>query len=281
MTGTPIDAGGAEQPVLRVTDLHVTYRARRGRPPVRAVSGVCMSIERAEILGLVGESGCGKSTLARALVGLEPSEGQIVLAGSVLSAQRTKAQARAIQMVFQDPYASLNPRRAVGSALVELLRVHQLRPKADCQNRAVELLDLVGLPPRVATVRPRALSGGQRQRVAIARALALEPRVLVADEPTSSLDVSVQAMVLDLFADLRDRLDLAILLITHNLGVVSAISDRVAVMYGGEIIEQGRTSEVLHNPSAGYTRRLLAAVPRLPAAAQPTLPPDGPSGCRG
>jgi len=275
MTGISIDAGREPQTVLRVTGLQVSYRGRRGQPTVKAVNDVSLTIEQTEILGLVGESGCGKSTLARALVGLESSAGEIALNGSVLSARRTKAQARAIQMVFQDPYGSLNPRRTVGSALVELLRVHRLRTKAECADRAVELLDLVGLPSRVATVRPRALSGGQRQRVAIARALALEPSVLVADEPTSSLDVSVQAMILDLFADLRDRLNLAILLITHNLGVVSAISDRVAVMYGGEIIEHGTTADVLRNPSADYTRRLLAAVPRIEETADPTHTPDG------
>lgn len=275
MTGTSIDPGREPQPVLGVTGLAVSYRGRRGQPAVHAVSDVSLAIGQAEILGLVGESGCGKSTLARALVGLEPSGGEIMLNGSVLAARRTRAQARAIQMVFQDPYGSLNPRRTVGSALTELLRVHRLRTKDECADRVAELLELVGLPPRVATVRPRRLSGGQRQRVAIARALALEPSVLVADEPTSSLDVSVQAMILDLFADLRDRLNLAILLITHNLGVVSAISDRVAVMYDGEIIEHGTTADVLRNPSADYTRRLVAAVPRIEEPADPALPAEG------
>jgi len=249
--------------LLQVTDLRVSYQGRRRHQAVNAVNDVTLGIDRGEILGLVGESGCGKTSLARALVALEPSQGQIELDGSPLPPRRTKSQARAIQMVFQDPYSSLNPRRTVGSALVELLRVHQLRPKADCETRAVELLDLVGLRPQVAGVRPRSLSGGQRQRVAIARALALEPSVLIADEPTASLDVSVQAMILDLFADLRDQLDLGVLLITHNLGVVSAVCDRVAVMYAGEIIEEGATSTVLQAPSADYTRRLLAAVPRV------------------
>jgi ABC-type glutathione transport system ATPase component len=275
MTATPMDQGREPQAVLRVTGLTVSYRGRRGQPAVHAVRDVSLAIDQAEILGLVGESGCGKSTLARALVGLEPSGGEIALNGSVLPARRTRAQARAIQMVFQDPYGSLNPRRTVGSALTELLRVHRLRAKDECADRAVELLELVGLPSRVATARPRALSGGQRQRVAIARALALEPSVLVADEPTSSLDVSVQAMILDLFADLRDRLNIAILLITHNLGVVSAISDRAAVMYGGEIIEHGATADVLRHPGADYTRRLVAAVPRIGKPADPTLTPDG------
>jgi ABC-type glutathione transport system ATPase component len=275
MTGTSMDPGREPRTVLRVTGLSVSYRGRRGQPPVPAVSDVSLAIGQAEILGLVGESGCGKSTLARALVGLEPSAGEIVLNGSPLSARRTRAQARAIQMVFQDPYGSLNPRRTIGSALTELLRVHRLRPKEECADRVAELLELVGLPARVAAVRPRRLSGGQRQRVAIARALALEPGVLVADEPTSSLDVSVQAMILDLFADLRDRLNLAILLITHNLGVVSAISDRVAVMYGGQIIEHGTTPEVLRHPGADYTRRLVAAVPRIEEPPDPSLTPDG------
>jgi ABC-type glutathione transport system ATPase component len=257
--------------LLQVTNLRVSYQGRRGNQAVNAVNDVTLSIDRGEILGLVGESGCGKTSLARALVALEPAQGQIELDGSSLPPRRTKSQARAIQMVFQDPYSSLNPRRTVGSALVELLRVHRLRPKADCETRAIELLDLVGLLPQVAGVRPRSLSGGQRQRVAIARALALEPSVLIADEPTASLDVSVQAMILDLFADLRDQLDLGILLITHNLGVVSAVCDRVAVMYAGEIIEEGTTENVLQAPSADYTRRLLAAVPRIEAPPQQTV----------
>jgi oligopeptide/dipeptide ABC transporter ATP-binding protein len=237
-------------------------------------------LARGEILGLVGESGCGKSSLARALVGLEPATGEIILDGQPLPARRTREQARRVQIVFQDPYASLNPRMTVRHTVEEMLRMHRLRPTAQIAGRASELLDLVGLTSRVFDARPAALSGGQRQRVAIARALALEPDVLVADEPTSSLDVSVQAVILELFACLRDDLGQALLLITHNLAVVSAMCDRIAVMYLGRIIEQAPARALLADPRHPYTRRLLAAVPQLrqgAAAGPPALPGD-PSG---
>jgi oligopeptide/dipeptide ABC transporter ATP-binding protein len=285
----PMAAGRSADPVLEIRDLSVTYQSRSRRSPaVRAVSQVTLAMARGEVLGLVGESGCGKSSLARALVGLEPATGHIVLDGQPLPPRRTREQARRVQIVFQDPYASLNPRMTVRHTVSEMLRVHRLRPPAQVTDRARELLELVGLPARVFDARPAALSGGQRQRVAIARALALEPDVLVADEPTTALDVSVQAVILELFARLRDDLGLAVLLITHNLAVVSAMCDRIAVMYLGRIIEQGPARALLADPRHPYTRRLLAAVPRMgsaPAGRPAALPGDPPgpaqipSGC--
>ena len=276
-------------PLLVVRRLSVTYPPRtRGGPPVRAVDGVALALARGEALGLVGESGCGKSSLARALVGLEPAGGEIVLDGQRLGRRRTHEQARRIQMVFQDPYASLNPRMSVSTALAEVLHVHHLRPGREIPARVRELTELVGLPPRVLDARPARLSGGQRQRVAIARALALEPDVLVADEPTTALDVSVQAVILELFAQLRERLGLALLLITHNVAVVGAVCDRIDVMYLGRIVEDAPSRTLLADPHHPYTQRLLSAVPRLASragAGLPALPGDPPdpahipSGC--
>jgi oligopeptide transport system ATP-binding protein len=278
----------AEQ-LLDVRSVSVTYGRRGGRrDPIRAVTDVDLHLERGETLGLVGESGCGKSTLARALLGLEPATGEIWLDGLPLPPTRSPAQARRVAIVFQDPYASLNPRMSVGAMLAEMVRVHRLRPREEIGARVRELLSLVGLPERALQVRPAALSGGQRQRVAIARALALEPEVLIADEPTTSLDVSIQAVILELFAQLGKDLGLGLLLITHNLAVVGAICDRVAVMYLGRIIEVGTTEAVLTDPRHPYTRRLVAAVPRLsvqkraPLAAlagDPPSPAKIPSGC--
>jgi oligopeptide/dipeptide ABC transporter ATP-binding protein len=266
---TAAGQAAAARPVLEVRDLSVSYPARSARqPPVHAVRGVCLRLGRGEAVGLVGESGCGKSSLARALTGLEPATGQIMLDGATLARRRSTDQARRVQIVFQDPYSSLNPRLTVRHAVEEMIRVHRLRPTAQIGDRARELLDLVGLPPRALDARPAALSGGQRQRVAIARALALEPDVLVADEPTTALDVSVQAVILELFAHLRASLGLALLLITHNLAAVGAICDRIAVMYLGQIIEEAPARELLADPRHPYTQRLLAAVPRLG-------PPDG------
>ena len=277
------------EPLLSVRSLSVTY-ARRGAKgdPVRAVTDVDLHVERGETVGLVGESGCGKSTLARALVGLEPCTGEIALAGEALGVSRSAAAARRIGIVFQDPYASLNPRMSVRAMLAEMIAVHRLRPRDRIDARVRELVALVGLPDRALDVRPAALSGGQRQRVAIARALALEPEVLVADEPTTALDVSVQAVILELFAHLRSELGLGLLLITHNLAVVGAICDRVAVMYLGRIIETAPTAALLADPRHPYSQRLIAAVPRLdvrgraPLAALGGDPPDPvhiPSGC--
>jgi peptide/nickel transport system ATP-binding protein len=239
------------------------FRGETG-PVLRAVDGVDLALTRGEALGLVGESGCGKSTLGRCIVGLyTPTAGEIRYDGVALEADRDRATRRRIQMVFQDPYASLNPRMTVKQTLGELLRAHGMVPRAQIDARCRELLDLVGLGARSLDAYPRQFSGGQRQRVSIARALALEPDVLVADEPVSALDVSVQATVLNLLQELQQKLGLTMLLIAHNLAVVRHVCDRVAVMYLGRIVESAQTDELYTNARHPYTQGLLRAVPKL------------------
>jgi oligopeptide/dipeptide ABC transporter ATP-binding protein len=234
---------------------------------LRAVDGVDIDLRRGEALALVGESGSGKSTLALALAGLRPVNlGEIRYDGRTLAARRSRADQRRIQMVFQDPYSSLNPRLTVGAMLRELVRVHHVVPSAEVVAYCEELLTLVGLGPDAMRAYPRQFSGGQRQRVAIARALALRPDVLVADEPVSALDVSVQATILNLLRDLRAELGLTLLLISHNLAVVRHLCDRVAVMYLGRIVETGPTDQIFADPRHPYTKGLLAAIPRLTAS---------------
>ncbi len=287
------------EPLLEVEGLVKHFPQRRTvvnavrrdpRAVLRAVDGVDFEIARGEVLGLVGESGCGKSTLGRCVVGLlEPTAGELTFAGAPLLAKRERALRRRIQIVFQDPYASLNPRMTVRQMLREILKFHDMVPPERLESRCQELLELVGLGSRALDALPRQFSGGQRQRVSIARALALEPELLVADEPVSALDVSVQATVLNLLEDLRSRLGLTILLIAHNMAVVRHVCDRVAVMYLGRIVETTPTAELFENPRHPYTQALLQAVPRLaphrrttaPAVVgDPPSPIDVPSGCR-
>ncbi|MFZ1878727.1 MAG: ABC transporter ATP-binding protein [Gaiellaceae bacterium] len=287
------------EPILEVRDLQMRFGLGRGigdrlmrreAEVLRAVDGVSLELARGETLGLVGESGCGKSTLGRCIVGLyEPSGGEVRFEGHPLTANRDRAERRRIQMVFQDPYASLNPRMTVRQTLRELLRAHDVVPKSAVDARCRELVELVGLPERALDAHPRQFSGGQRQRVAIARALALEPDVLIADEPVSALDVSVQATVLNLLAELRDQLGLTVLLIAHNMAVVRHVCDRVAVMYLGRIVETAPTVELFAGPRHPYTQGLLQAVPRLvPGRASqavavvgdPPSPVNVPAGCR-
>ncbi len=263
---------------------------RRPRLAITALDGVSLSVARGESVGIVGESGCGKSTLARVLVGLlEPTSGAVHVDGREVDRRRTQAMRRRIQMVFQDPSSSLNPARTVGQTLTELLRVHEIVPRAQVGARAEELLDRVQLPCSVMAVHPRRLSGGQRQRVGIARALALEPDVLVADEAVAALDTSVQASILNLLADLRRDLGLTVICISHDLAVVRHVSERLVVMYLGRVVEAGPTSVVFADPRHPYTRALMAAVPRMGArkelgrAALRGEPPsllELPSGCR-
>jgi ABC-type glutathione transport system ATPase component len=248
---------------LSVEDLAVTFR-RRGQEPVVAANGVSLSVPAAGAVGLVGESGSGKSTVARVIAGIQrPDRGEIRLDGELLTARRTRAQHRSIQLVFQDPYSSLNPRRTIRSVLHELLSVHELARGEAADLRCAELMTLVGLPLGALDRKPAAFSGGQRQRLAIARALAVEPAVIVADEPVSALDVSIQATILELFARLRADLGMSLLLISHNLAVVRHLCDHVAVMYRGEIVEFGERDQIFSSPQHPYTRTLLDAVPRL------------------
>jgi len=259
-------------PLLVVDGLEKRFpvgkRGLLGRPAawLEAVAGVSFQIGRGESLGLVGESGCGKSTVARCIVGLhESSGGSIRYDGQELVGRSRKdwmPLRRRIQMIFQDPYASLDPRQTVGSILAEPLRIHRAaRPRAR-RLRALALLDAVGLSPRHLNRYPHEFSGGQRQRIGIARALALEPELIVCDEPVSALDVSIQAQILNLLKELSERFDLAYLFIAHDLAVVRHLCQRVAVMYLGRVVEVATREELYTNPRHPYTRALLSAVPR-------------------
>ncbi|HEU0183032.1 MAG TPA: ABC transporter ATP-binding protein [Agromyces mariniharenae] len=268
-------ASAAPEPMLVVTSLAKTYHPR-GRAPVHAVADASISIPRGGALGVVGESGSGKSTLARMIVGLEQADaGDILVDGRErTAAPRTRAErlahARSVQMVFQDPYLSLDPRVTAGRAVEDALKLHARLSTADARARVLDLLEQVGLDARHANARPKTLSGGQRQRVAIARALAVEPDLLVMDEATSALDVSVQAQVLDLVARIRRERGLTVLFISHDLAVVRRVCDETVVMQHGEIVERGRTAELLDTPRHPYTRLLLDSVPR-PAWDEPAV----------
>ena len=251
--------------ILTAHDVVKEYGGGRRKPPVQAVRGVSLELHEGKTLGIVGESGCGKSTLARLLVGLEqPTSGTIRIDGvplGVRSIREHRALARQIQLVFQDPFSSLDPRLTVSRSLGEVLKVHQLADRETRSHRIAELLEMVALSQRFADRYPHELSGGQAQRVAIARALAVEPRILVLDEPTSALDVSVQAEVMNLLVGLQDRLDLAYLFISHDLGMVRHISNEIKVLYLGRVVEAGPYDMVLDDPLHPYTRALAAAVP--------------------
>src|SRR6202012_4797104 len=263
----------SELDILEASGIDVSFsvgssfaaRLRHQQHLLHAVDGIDLTVRRGEALALVGESGSGKSTLARAIAGIQrANRGQIRLDGKVLPARRrSRADQRRGQMVFQDPYSSLNPRLTVGGILRELLRVHHVVPRGQVESRTRELLRMVGLPEDAVNARPRQFSGGQRQRVGIARAIALQPELLVADEPVSALDVSVQATILNLLEELQAELGLTLLFISHNLAVVRHLCDRVAVMYLGRIIEVAPTEALFANPRHPYTAGLLAAIPRM------------------
>ena len=262
---------------------------RRSRP-VQAVSGVSLTVGRGEAVGLVGESGSGKSTVGRLLLGLLPaSTGRVLLDGTdIADPAGQQARRRRMQLVFQDPHASLDPRRRVGAQVADGLAIHHLAPASARREQAEALLVQVGLTPAHAGRYPHEFSGGQRQRIGIARALATQPDFLVADEAVSALDVSVQAQVLALFASLRTRLGIGMLFISHDLQVVRSLCDRVIVLYLGRVMEEGRVGDVLERPRHPYTQALLSASPsldparrrtRIPLRGDPPSPADPPSGC--
>jgi ABC-type glutathione transport system ATPase component len=268
----PGERARGQVPILEARAVSRHYPARRsiGRAggPVVAVEGATLALASGEAVGLVGESGSGKSTLGRLLLGLEsPDEGRVLFEGRDLTGlppEESRRFRRTVQVVFQDPYGSLNPRLSVGSALREVLSFHGLARGEAAEARVSELLDRVGVDPRSARRYPHEFSGGQRQRIGIARALCVGPRAIIADEPVSALDVSVQAKVLELMAELRRELGLAYLFISHDLAVIRQICDRTLVMQEGRIVEDAPTAELFERPRAAYTRRLLEAVPRLP-----------------
>ena len=265
-----IEEHGSAPPLVEISDVRVWFPIRSGLVldrhvgDVKAVDGVTFSIERGETLGLVGESGCGKSTLGRAIVRLyEPSDGRIVFDGQDIT-KLNNAQLRPVrermQMVFQDPFASLNPRHSIGRIVSEPLHVHDA-PKDGINARVHTLLELVGLPSDAAGRYPHEFSGGQRQRIGLARALALDPDFLVCDEPVSALDVSIQAQIVNLLEELQERLGLTYLFIAHDLAVVRHISNRIAVMYLGKIVEIAPSDDLYDNPLHPYTLTLLSAIP--------------------
>ncbi|QIG51898.1 ATP-binding cassette domain-containing protein [Nordella sp. HKS 07] len=290
----------AATPLLAVSDLRVSYRVAGLDLPalgfkarhVQAVNGVSLAIDAGDTLGIVGESGCGKSTLARAILGLTQVEsGEVRYDGALITPRERLSLARLrgqVAMIFQDPYASLNPRMPVGEALAEVLRVHRKVEPQAIEARVADLLRLVGLSPQMAQRRPHQLSGGQCQRAGIARALAIEPRLIIADECVAALDVSIQAQILNLLLELQQSMKLALIFISHDLGVVRHLCRRIAIMYLGQVVEEGLTEEVFAAPRHPYTRALLAAVPDTNPDHQlapqtlrgdPPSPLDLPTGC--
>jgi oligopeptide transport system ATP-binding protein len=291
----PLEHAGPLVSVSHVTKRFTVERDFLGRPTreVRAVDDVSLEIERGETLGLVGESGCGKSTLGRVMLRLiDPTEGQILFEGrdiAKLPERELRPLRRRMQIVFQDPYSSLNPRMTVRATLAEALRIHGLvKNKGEEEARVASLLERVGLRPEHMRRYPHEFSGGQRQRIGIARALAVEPSFIVADEPISALDVSIQAQVVNLLGDLQDELGLSYLFIAHDLSVVEFISDRVAVMYLGRVVEVATSDELYGAPRHPYTQALLASAPvpdptrrreHPPLKGDVPSPLDPPTGC--
>ena len=286
------------EPVLRVEDLRTEFRIRAEWYP--AVDGISFSLDRNETLALVGESGCGKSVTALSIMGLIPPKQGRVAAGRILldgtdlrtldEAELEPVRGDRIAMIFQEPMTSLNPVMSIGAQVAEALRVHRRLSRADAEAKALAVLDEVKIPSARQRFHdyPHQFSGGMRQRVMIAMALACEPTLLLADEPTTALDVTIQAQVLSLLADLKARHGMAMLFITHNLGVVAQIADRVAVMYAGQIVEEAPVHEIFTGAAHPYTRALFAAIPRMDRAEQTLaaipgrVPPldDMPRGCR-
>jgi len=284
-------------PLLELHDVRTWFPVRSGfgfsrsGETVKALDGVSLTVGAGEVVGLVGESGCGKSTLARTVLQLvRPTSGRILLGGTPIDGQASPDWRRRLQMVFQDPYASLNPRFTVFAALAEPFRVHRLCPDAEVPARVAALMESVGLPAALRDRYPHEFSGGQRQRIAIARALGVGPQVLIADEPVSALDVSIQAQILNLLARIVRERRLGLLFIAHDLSVVRHLSDRVAVMHLGRIVEQGPAGEVIGRPQHPYTRALVSAIPvpdpeaargrgRIVLPGEPPSPLRPPAGC--
>lgn len=290
-------SGNGGPALVAVRDLKKHFPIKRGFwsrtvGSVKAVDGITFSIQPGEVLGLVGESGCGKTTAGRCILRLiEPTGGEVEFRGlDVLALDRSEIRSlrREMQIIFQDPYSSLNPRLTVGSMLVEALRIHGIAQGADGKARARELLEVVGLLPQHANRYPHEFSGGQRQRIGIARALSVDPKFIVCDEPVSALDVSVQAQVINLLLDLKQEFDLTFLFIAHDLAVVEHISDRVAVMYLGKLMELAEADELYRNPLHPYTKALMSAIPvpdpvvkreRIMLEGDVPSPANPPSGC--
>lgn len=289
-----------DTPALRVSNIVKTYhvgtalnnvfsRKKNRHTTLTALAGVDLELRKGEILALVGESGSGKSTLAKILVrSIKPTSGELFYGATLVPDKRTKETAKRIQMVFQDPYSSLNPRLTVKAILAELLILHRIVPRKEVRAESIRLLNRVGLEESALDAYPSQFSGGQRQRLAIARALAVRPDILIADEPVSALDVSVQATILELLTSLQKELSLSILFIGHNLAVVQHLSQRVAVMYLGRIVEIADTADLFANPRHPYTRALIESVPRMTDHAEdefvikgePPSPLNLPAGCR-
>ena len=281
--------------ILSVKNISKIYESSGGgfgrKNKVSALDGVSFNLAQGETLGIVGESGCGKSTLGRMISRLDsPTSGEIIYKGNDIAKKSLAAMRplrKEIQFIFQDPYASLNPRRQIGAIIEEPMRIHGVS-KDERRARAHELLEKVGLDKNSYEKYPHEFSGGQRQRVVIARALTLKPELIIADEPVSALDVSIQAQVLNLFKELQDEMKLTYVFVAHDLGVVRHISDRIAVMYLGKIVELGTVEEIYNNPQHPYTKALLSANPRIDQSAQSTRqiltgdipsPLNRPSGC--
>jgi oligopeptide/dipeptide ABC transporter ATP-binding protein len=277
-------------PLLVADNLVKHYKSRDGQGIARAVDGVSLALKRGETLGIVGESGCGKSTLARLLLRLiEPTSGTITFDGEnvrALGYSHLRRLRRDMQIVFQDPYASLDPRMSIGEIIAEPLDIHGLGTRAERRQKVEDLLLMVGLDRSALGRYPHEFSGGQRQRIGIARAIALEPKLLVLDEPVSALDVSIQSQILNLLIDLKSRLNLSYIFISHDLSVVEHVSDRVLVMYLGRIVEEGTATQVLQQPRHPYTEALVSAVPgaraegRIVLKGDPPSPEAVPEGCR-
>lgn len=288
MTSLP-QSSPVARPLLLADNLVKHYKLREGGL-ARAVDGVSLTLAKGETLGIVGESGCGKSTLARLILRLiEPTSGHITLAGEdllALAPASLRRRRRDMQIVFQDPFASLDPRMTIAQIVAEPLDIHGVGSTAERRRKVEELMLMVGLDRSALTRYPHEFSGGQRQRIGIARAIALEPTLLILDEPVSALDVSIQSQILNLLVDLKARLDLSYIFISHDLSVVEHVSDRVAVMYLGRIVEEGPAMRVMRQPLHPYTEALVSAVPggtgrrRIVLKGDPPSPDAIPRGCR-